>query len=215
MNKAELDARADKLLAVIAGAWVVPGTAAAAEHAEMLAGALRAQFPGRDAETGRALTTVMSFLVALADGLEKHGVPAGTVTAAVLEVVGFTAGDLAGEGRRTRSAGAAPGSAEDPKAELDAHVDQVLADIMAAGPAPTKGAATAADNAGQLANALRVMLPGQDEKTARALALTVSFLGAFERDLEEHGWPPDLARMLAMSVLALTAGDLAGKGAGR
>jgi hypothetical protein len=36
-----------------------------------------------------------------------------------------------------------------------------------------------------------------------------------EQDLEEQGTPPDPARMLAMSVLAQTAGDLAGEGAGR
>jgi hypothetical protein len=66
VSKAVLAARADELLAVIAGSRAVRGTAAAVEHAEMLAGALRVQFPGRDAEIGRALAAVMSFLGALA-----------------------------------------------------------------------------------------------------------------------------------------------------
>jgi hypothetical protein len=45
--------------------------------------------------------------------------------------------------------------------------------------------------------------------------MTMSSLPGSERDLEEHRTPPDLARMPAMSVLALTARDFNWKAAAR
>jgi hypothetical protein len=55
------------------------------------------------------------------------------------------------------------------KAAMDAHAGQVPAGIAEARPAPAEGAPAAARNTGRPANGPRVLLPGQGEKTARAL----------------------------------------------
>jgi hypothetical protein len=98
-GKAVLDARADRVLADLAGArgQVEQGGeygAAVLSLAGDLAGVLRVQFPGRDAVNARVLATVLSELAGLGRELgESETVPDEAVPV-LLDVLCLAADDL-------------------------------------------------------------------------------------------------------------------------
>ena len=95
-GKAALDAHADQVLAGLAEAGregseftgrILPLT-------RELAGQLRAQFPGRGAETARVLVTVASELAALDRQLTEAGMAPQEITPVLVNVVCYAAEEL-------------------------------------------------------------------------------------------------------------------------
>ena len=99
-GKAALDARADRVMADLAGARGQFGEYETAVRglAGDLAGVLRVQFPGRDAETARVLATVLSELAGLGRELGESETVPDEAAPVLLDVLCLAADDLNQDG---------------------------------------------------------------------------------------------------------------------
>jgi hypothetical protein len=97
VNKAELDARADELLAGLAEARQGGGgtTALIRDAGGLLAERVRVQFPGLDGDLARVLASAMEYLGDFERGVLAVGEQwEGRTAPLVLLVLGFAASDL-------------------------------------------------------------------------------------------------------------------------